>query len=118
MVAFALRKKPTMSRIHIVNDVKQVHPEVFFAQAVLVMSSDIELRRSDILTKKANAQLSLLWDKYFSAVWFYGDVTSEYARWVGFSANKCKVPIINKSEPNSVLDRYLQGWMKAPRTPP
>jgi hypothetical protein len=91
---------------------------VTFAYAELVNSTQAEFMCDHELLQKADAHLSLLMDEAFSSVWFYGDKTSEYTRWVARTALNCEIRIMNKAEEGSLLDRYLQNWMKAPRTPP
>jgi hypothetical protein len=91
--------------------------KITFAYKELINSSQGEFLNDVVLLEKANDQLSQLMGNIFTSVLFYGDRASEYAQWVARTALNCQILILNKSEPDSTMDRYLQNWMKAPRTP-
>ncbi len=83
-----------------------------FADRELTTNSVDAIRNSPRLWAGVEEDLTLLAQGFFGSVWLYGDSTSDFTlAAVNLSLQK-KLRLINLAERGSLLDRYLESWIR------
>ena len=105
----ALSHPKQLALIH--KEVRIYNATAMFARRAFTAADPAHCLSDPNLKREIEVTWERLHNRYFDAVWFYGEGLCEFTRNVAMLAMRTRITVVDYSERHSLLNRYLEQWI-------